>query len=546
MTISRHMSVSGWTATTQPGTTRASADPGDPTISPTLDRLVRRAGVLSVVGTVLIAPWPAIAKLATPAYLLVILSVLAGAALFVATQPKQLRTFAASVFCVAFFLHFAALVLFAWIQVRFEGGYVLSFDCLMFYRNTLALAAGQLGITPAVLGSADIGHYLIFSTLVRHLHADLFAIQVFDCGLLAIAGSLMVDLAPLVPRRISLFLALFAAAFPTFIANAAFDLWKEPSLFFASVLFLSSTLKMWRAEPGWGQAAFAGLSTIALTYLRCTRFYLVAYIESAVVVLAVLVLVRRVPINLSRVAAMMLVCVIAIAEVGPWLRGWPLTPELMLEQISYTLHTPLMLNYASGSLGAAHHERLLTPPTHGLQRVPDAKPAPAVALAAIAYVPPPEQTELRTRRGVMAHPIDAFRRLYGPFIWILPSHWKLQLLFTTDYLLYPGMAIWYVALPFVIVGLMVVLWGAAVGRETNMALVGLAVFLVLYFAQYMTINLSYRHRDIMVPLLMIFAWAGWNYVKKISQWRRAYACYWLALCLLAAGHLLARALMQHR
>jgi hypothetical protein len=146
----------------------------------------------------------------------------------------------------------------------------------------------------------------------------------------------------------------------------------------------------------------------------------------------------------------------------------------------------------------------------------------------------------------MAFPVNAFRRLYGPFIWILPSQWKLQLLFTTDYLLYPGMALWYVALPFIIVGLMVVLWGAAVGRETNLALVGLAVFVVLYFAQYMTINLSYRHRDIMVPLLMIFAWAGWNYVQTVSHWRRAYAGYWLALCALAAGHLLARALMQHR
>ena len=514
----------------------------DPATSPALEASLRRVAFAAIVGTLLSAPWPALANFAAPSYALVIIVILGAAAFFTAIQSKGQRQLAAGVFAIAFFLHFAALVLFAWLQVRFEGGYILSSDGLLFYRNSVTLAANQLAITPAVLGSADIGHYLLFSTLIRDLHADVFAIQVFDCGLLAIAASLMVDLRPLVPRAISLALALFVAVFPTLIANAAFDLWKEPSLFLASVLFLWATLKMWRAEPGWRQAGFACLSAIALVYLRCTRFYLVAYIECAVATIGVIALLRHIELRRSRTAVWMLAGAIAVAEVGPWSVGWPLTPELMLDQISYTLHTPLMLHYTPGSFGLAHHDKLLRP----LQTVSGSGAAWPGDRTLIASMPPTAAASLESgsRGGVIAVPINLFRRLYGPFIWILPSQLKLQLLFSTDYLLYPGMLIWYVALPFVIAGLLKVMWGAATGREPNLALVALAVFELLYFAQYMAINLSYRHRDIMVPFLMIFAWTGWRYLANVPWRRRAYAFYWLALCVIAAGHLLVRSLLQ--
>lgn len=510
-----------------------------------METFVRRAGFASIVGSILISPLPFLAGLAAPAYGVVLAIILAGAALFIAIQSSRTRLVAGNIFAIAFFLHFAFLVLFAWIQMRFEGGYVLSGDGLMFYQNSVALAAGSLPITPRSLGSVDIGHYLLFATLIRDCRADLFAIQVFDCGLVSLAALLMVDIAPLAGSRLSLALALFTAVFPTLIVTTAFDLWKEPTLLFAGALFLWSTVKVWNTAPGLRQMAFGGLATIALVYLRCTRFYVVAYIECAIVAVAILALTRRASLRRFRPAVILLACAITIAEVWPWSLGWPLTPELMIEQIAYTLQTPFMLHYASGSFGQLNHEGHALPAVHAIQTLhgPTARNH-----TVIAFTPATPATPAESRSGsrTIRIPINIFRRLYGPFIWILPSRWTVALLFSTDYLLYPGMAIWYVILPFVLVGLLLVLYGATTGREGDFALVALAVFESLYFAQYMAINLSYRHRDIMVPFLMIFAWIGWEHLSKMSWWRRAYTCYWAALGVLAAGHVLARTLLQYR
>ena len=393
-------------------------------IWPGMETFVRRAGLASIIGTALISPVPFFGGLATGAYSIPLVMILAGASLFITIQPRPIRSLAWNIFAIAFFLHFAFLVLFAWIQLRFEGGYVLSGDGLMFYQNSVALAAGSLPITPQALGSADIGHYLVFSTLIRDCRADLFAIQVFDCGLLALAALLMVDIEPLAPRRMSLVLALFTAAFPTLIATTAFDLWKEPSLLFASALFLWSTLKVWRTPPGLRQMAFGGLATVAFVYLRCTRFYLVAYVECAIAAVTIVALARRAPLKRFKPAVVLLACAITIAEVWPWSIGWPLTPELMLEQIAYTLQTPFMLHYASGSFGQPSHEGRPLPPQHEIQ--PLLGKASARGRTVIAFVPsaPATSIESRSRSRILTIPLNIFRRLYGPFIWILPSHWN--------------------------------------------------------------------------------------------------------------------------
>lgn len=139
---------------------------------------------------------------------------------------------------------------------------------------------------------------------------------------------------------------------------------------------------------------------------------------------------------------------------------------------------------------------------------------------------------------------NVFRRLYGPFVWILPEDWHFKALQAGDYLLYPGMLVWYGLLPLIVVGL-----GATAGRiaartETRFGVVFLWCFTAIYFAQYLVINLSYRQRDVMLPVLLFFAYLGLPDATHLARWRSRYVGYWLVLALLAGGHLLVRAFLR--
>ena len=136
---------------------------------------------------------------------------------------------------------------------------------------------------------------------------------------------------------------------------------------------------------------------------------------------------------------------------------------------------------------------------------------------------------------------NLFRRVYGPFVWILPARWNAREILTSDYLLYPGMLVWYVLVPFMVVGLVWTGWMLASSRSVDAALAVLWIFTLGYGAQYLALNLSYRQRDILFPFLLVFAVLGVHAVRDIRSWKLAYGLYWLGLIAIAAAHLVVRA-----
>ena len=137
--------------------------------------------------------------------------------------------------------------------------------------------------------------------------------------------------------------------------------------------------------------------------------------------------------------------------------------------------------------------------------------------------------------------VDLFRRLYGPFIWILPSNWSFRVLQSAEFFLYPGMLLWYALIPMILVGFGVEGWDIITRRETRFAVVFLWLFAAVYFAQYFLINISYRQRDSMLPIVLLFAYAGFTAASSVRHWRRWYAAYWLLLFATAGAHLALRA-----
>ena len=137
---------------------------------------------------------------------------------------------------------------------------------------------------------------------------------------------------------------------------------------------------------------------------------------------------------------------------------------------------------------------------------------------------------------------NLFRRVFGPFAWILPTHWSLPELLRGDYHLYPGMIVWYAMLPLALLGLWCGGRGLVTGVDTNAVLGMLILFICLYGGQYLVVNLSYRQREAMVPILTVLAFLGLPLMVRQQLWRRAYAAYWVALGLIAVSHLTIRAL----
>ena len=103
------------------------------------------------------------------------------------------------------------------------------------------------------------------------------------------------------------------------------------------------------------------------------------------------------------------------------------------------------------------------------------------------------------------------------------------------------MIVWYAQLPLILVGIGVAGWGVITRREVRFAIVFLLLFTAVYFGQYLLINVSYRQRDVMQPLLLLFAYVGLSSAGSLRHWQRWYTGYWLLLAATAGTHLVARA-----
>ena len=106
--------------------------------------------------------------------------------------------------------------------------------------------------------------------------------------------------------------------------------------------------------------------------------------------------------------------------------------------------------------------------------------------------------------------------------------------------LYPDTLLWYAVLPFVGMGVALTLVSLLRNRDEPTGLGYLAIFVCVYLAQYLAINLSYRQREDVLLLALAFVPAGARWVLARRPAQALYAAYWFVLAAVAAGHLIIR------
>jgi hypothetical protein len=341
-----------------------------------------------------------------------------------------------------------------------------------------------------------------------------FALQLFNCGLTALAGALTFSAARSIIPPFALVAALVVAVNPELMMLAATDLLKDPSIVLALTAVVWALVRVWRSEGGWGRWTNAAFAFLMATYLRIDRFYVEIYLAVAVVAVVLLVAVRgRPPVPAGAAVAVAALAVFVATEVATVASGWRPATWMMSTEIAHVRRTAKMRDYAPGLL-AERSEGEKSEPAH----------------------------RVVTGRWT-AGAANVVRRLYGPFVWILPDRWDVAEILKANYLLYPGMLIWYAVIPLAVVGLGQTFWRTLRGREDSLPLMVLAIFTLLYFTQYLTLNLSYRQRATMVPVAVVFGFVGLAAALPRRAWKRWYAGYWAALGIMAAAHLAVRGLV---
>jgi hypothetical protein len=418
-----------------------------------------------------------------------------------------------------------------------EGGPFLGPDSSTYFAKGAELAASNfhLDVHPVVeFGSWDVAQYYLFGGAIRYLHTDLFGLQMMNCGLIALAAPLVYGIARVMLPSAALAVGLAVALHPSLIALPAVDLLKDPSIIFGTALLIWVIVRLTREENPYALLPYFAAGLVAAVYLRMGRFYSFAYIELAFLAAVAFMMLRRTSIFKRGLAAVLVVTLFVVAEVLPARARWPLSPLMVASAVTYTLGTPEMSKYAAGLF-----DRLRIS-SGRLRPGIDREKGPIMVPVHIG----PETGPFAVVGTIVSSLANLFRRLYGPFVWILPPDWHFKSLQAGDYLLYPGMLVWYGLLPFVVFGLTVTGWQIVKRKETRFGVVFLWCFTAVYFAQYLTINLSYRQRDVMLPVLLFFAFISLPHLMRLTRWKTWYASYWLALGLLAGTHLLVRAFLR--
>ncbi len=468
-------------------------------------------------GVVLVSLFAAQSMAGVPASVWLLLGVLAAAGFAIAaTEPRRTQIVSLNVFALALAMRVLWLVGAAVAAGR-GATPLLGPDSSTYWEGAIDLVSQHfhLGVPPPTyFGTYDVGQYYLFASVVSVFGAHVVCLQLLNAGLSALTAPLAFGIARLTVPRGARAIGVFVALSPSLTALSSMDLLKDPSVIFATFVALLATVRLLRERA---VRRLIGPATAALTaflYLRMTRFYAFAYIEYATIgaIGLALFLCGRAGAR-RRAAVATLLCMFGLAEIIPAPVGWPPTPVLFASQVGYVLGTPSMRFYSPGLM---HRVRSRQQPE--IDRGPQ-----DVATAAANLV----------------------RRVLGPFPWIPPSGWSLRTLQTGDYFLYPGMLLWYAVLPFVVIGFAIA--GRATFRKSARMPMGVAVlwlFTAGYSLQYLLINVSYRQREAIVPLLLVFAWWGIVYWWERPRLTRWYGAYWAALVVLAVAHLGLRALIR--
>jgi hypothetical protein len=468
---------------------------------------------------------------------LIVVALAAGAALLVArTEDVGDRITSLNLFVWALLCRCLAVTVCYALGIR-EGGPFLGPDSTTYFMRggELAATAFHLDIHPVLaLGSYDVSHYYLFAAAIRYLHTDLFGLQVMNCAFIALAAPLMYGIARIILPSSALVVGLAIALHPSLIALSAVDLLKDPSIIFGTALLIWVIVRLTRERNGLALGAYFAAGLVIALYLRTGRFYSFAYLELAFMAAVAFMMILRITVFQRALAAALVVIIFLVGEVVPARASWPPSPLMIASNVSYVLDTPAMSQYATGLFDRFRLS------SGGMKAGMGREKGPIMVPVHIG----PETGPFAVLGMALSFVANVFRRLYGPFVWILPPDWHFKSLQAGDYLLYPGMLVWYGLLPLIVAGLGATAWRIVTRTETRFGVVFLWCFTAIYFTQYLMINLSYRQRDVMLPVLLFFAFLGLPDAAHLARWRVRYAGYWLVLVLMAASHLLVRAFLR--
>lgn len=508
---------------------RQEAPPLPTGVLDTLEHALRRPAVLVTGGAALACSLLALQLLpgVNASYLLIVAALCIFAGLVARSEGPEYWRASLNLFVWAMLVRIIAAAACHVLGVR-EGGPFLGPDSTTYYRMSGDLAANALRLEAHPVthfGSYDVAHYYLFAAAIRYFHADLFGLQVMNCALAAFAAPLMFGVGRVVLPSAAAVIGVAVALHPSLIMLSAVDLLKDSSIVFGTTLVVWALVRLTRETSPSAMVLYFLAGLLGALYLRTGRFYTFAYLEGAFIATVALMALVRTSVFQRRLALALAVALFAVTEVVPARMSWPPAPVMVGTMVSYALGAPGLSHYA---LGFFDYVEL-----SDSQRRTSAEQ------------PPPSR--VADSRSLVSYGItfaaNLFRRLYGPFVWILPPDWRFRSLQAGDYLLYPGMLLWYGLIPFFLVGIATTAGRIITRAERRFGVIFLSLFTAVYFGQYLTINLSYRQRDVMLPILLVFACIGAGWVIRHRNWRRYYVGYWVALLVLAQLHLLGRALL---
>lgn len=434
------------------------------------------------------------------------------------------RQVVVGLFVAAFaFRTFALMAFTAWLAP--SGGPYLGPDGQTYWAvaNGMLDRSYDLSTGPIdTFGSFNVGAYYYYGWLAKVFGGQLFALQLVNGGLSALAAPLVFSMCRSLALPHAALVGLVVALHPSLTFLSSNDLLKDPSVMAASVMVAWAMTRILVGAPAARVVLYVVAAAPPYAYLRLGRFYTALFLAASVagaalVVSLVAALRRRGPIpgasdggplrlpvrRTTAVATVGLVALFAGVEVVVVAIGWPLAPVQMGSVVTAVSHSPMMMDYGAGEVSAQ---------VSGLVPV-----------------------------GFVAEAItDTIRRLYGPFVWIWPEEWTSHALVAADYFLYPGMLLWYALWPFLLVGFGWVGLRVLAGAETRVGLVALWLFSFAYMAVFLTINLSHRQREDLFPFLVVLGSLGVPVALRCRTWRRWYGVYWLGILLMAAAHLAVR------
>ncbi len=279
--------------------------------------------------------------------------------------------------------------------------------------------------------------------------------------------------------------AAFTAVFPNLVYWSAYDLLKDPIIWVILLGAVYAALLIRR------QSWLAVLATpILLLAMRSIRGQFGLLIVVAVIVFLVLLMAQE-----RRLLPHAVVALVLIFAVEAGLRGGVAPMQWVANEVSSTKSVVVSMNTTETG-----------------------------------------RPEVVTFGEMFKEPLAAGPRLakgftiftLGPFAWYVPPR------FTYDVLLYPGMWIWYLLLPFALFGV-----ASAIREPTPQKMLLFLIVLEIFLGYGLYLNSgAFRQREQMTPMLALFGAVGLAEPRR----KRVLWLWYGAIAGLAVGHILYRAI----